>query len=218
MIHDRDKYKELLIMNTESIVTNRDYTLIIDKSGSLTTDDGTGKTRWEIAQESTIALAEKCDEIDPDGITIYLYSGRFRRYDNVTADKIREIYAQNEPMGKSDLKSVLQDALGNYFQRKAQGESKPNGETMLIITDGVPDEPKEIIRLIIDATHKIDRDEELGISFIQIGKDKKATEYFQALDDLLQKAGAKFDIVDTITIDDMEEMSLTQVLLNALID
>lgn len=218
MIHDRDKYKKLLIMDTESIVTNRDYTVIIDKSGSLTTDDGTGKTRWQIAQESTIALAQKCDEIDPDGITIYLYSGRFRRYDNVTADKIREIYAQNEPMGKSDLKSVLQDALGNYFQRKAQGEAKPNGETMLIITDGVPDEPKEIIRLIIDATHKIDRDEELGISFIQIGKDKKATEYFQALDDLLQKAGAKFDIVDTITIDDMEEMNLTQVLLNALID
>ncbi|BAQ60932.1 hypothetical protein GM3708_1338 [Geminocystis sp. NIES-3708] len=205
-------------MNTESIVTNRDYTLIIDKSGSLTTDDGTGKTRWEIAQESTFSLAQKCDDIDPDGITVYLYSGRFRRYDNVTADKIREIYRQNEPMGKSDLKSVLQDALNNYFQRKASGTAKVNGETMLIITDGVPDEPKEIIRLIIEATHKIDRDEELGISFIQIGKDKKATEYFKALDDLLQDAGAKYDIVDTITIDDMEDMNLTQVLLNAVID
>lgn len=46
-------------MNIESIVTNRDYTLIIDKSGSLNSDDGKGKTRWEIAQESTIALAKK---------------------------------------------------------------------------------------------------------------------------------------------------------------
>jgi len=121
-------------------------------------------------------------------------------------------------MGKSDLKSVLQDALNNYFQRKAEGSAKLNGETMLIITDGIPDEPKEIIRLIIDATHKIDRDEELGISFIQIGKDKKATEYFKALDDLLQDAGAKYDIVDTITIDDIEKTNLTQVLLNAVID
>ncbi|BAQ66072.1 hypothetical protein [Geminocystis sp. NIES-3709] len=205
-------------MNTESIVTNRDYTLIIDKSSSLNKDNGTGKTLWEIAQESTFALAEKCDEIDPDGITVYLYSGRFRRYDNVNAEKIREIYAQNEPMGKSDLKSVLQDALDNYFQRKAEGYAKPNGETILVITDGVPDEPKEIIRLIISATQKIDQDNELGISFIQIGNDKKATEYFKALDDLLQDAGAKFDIVDTITMDDMEEVGLTQVLLNALID
>lgn len=206
-------------MNTNAIVKNRDYTLIIDKSGSLTTDDdGSGKTRWEIAQESTIALAQKCEEIDPDGITIYLYSGRFRRYDNVTSDKIREIYAQNEPMGKSDLKSVLQDALDNYFQRKAESATKPNGETMLIITDGIPDEPKEIIKLIIDASQKIDRDEELGISFIQVGKDEKATEYFKALDDLLEDAGAKFDIVDTIAMDDMQNMSLTDVLLNALID
>lgn len=206
-------------MNIESIVTNRDYTLIIDKSGSLTTDDdGIGKTRWEIAQESTIALAKKCDEIDPDGITIYLYSGRFRRYDNVTVDKIKEIYAVNEPMGKSNLKSVLQDALDNYFQRKAEGTAKENGETMLVITDGIPDEPKEIIKLIIDASQKIDRDEELGISFIQVGKDKKATEYFQALDDLLEGAGAKFDIVDTISMEKMQTMSLTDVLLNALID
>jgi hypothetical protein len=205
-------------MNTELMVTNRDYTLIIDKSSSLNNDNGMGKTLWEIAQESTFALAQKCDEIDPDGITVYLYSGRFRRYDNVTAEKIREIYALNEPMGKSDLKSVLQDALNNYFQRKAEGKTKENGETMLIITDGIPDQPKEIIRLIIEATQKIDRDEELGISFIQIGNDKKATEYFKALDNLLEDAGAKFDIVNTITMDDMAQMSLTQVLLNAIID
>lgn len=65
---------------------------------------------------------------------------------------------------------------------------------------------------------KIDRDEELGISFIQIGQDVKAKEYFKALDDLLQEAGAKFDIVDTITMDDLDNMSLTDVLLNAVID
>lgn len=205
-------------MDTNVIINNRDYTLIIDKSGSLATDDGNGKTRWEIAQESTIALAKKCDEIDCDGLTVYLFSGRFRRYDNVTAAKIVEIYEQNEPMGKSDLKTVLQDALDNYFQRKASGKSKPNGETILVITDGIPDEPKEIIRVIIDASQNIDQDEELGISFIQVGKDKKATQYFKALDEQLQEAGAKFDIVDTITVDDMQNVSLTEVLLNALID
>jgi hypothetical protein len=206
-------------MNTNALVRDRDYTLIIDKSGSLAIDDdGDGKTRWEIAQESTIALAKKCDQIDTDGITVYLFSGRFRRYDNVTAEKIEQIYQENEPMGKSDLKSVLKDALDNYFQRKANGEAKPNGETILIITDGVPNEPKEIIRLIIEASQKIERDEELGISFIQVGKDTKATEYLKALDDQLESAGAKFDIVDTVTIEDMQEMSLTEVLLNALID
>lgn len=203
----------------DKIVENRDYTLIIDKSGSLAENyNGNGKTRWEVAQDSTLALAQKCDEIDPDGITVYLFSGRFKRYDNVTADKIKEIYALNEPMGKSNLKSVLEDALNNYFERKAQGETKENGETMLVITDSIPDEPKEIIRLIIDASQKIDRDEELGISFIQIGNDKKATEYFKALDDELVNKGADFDIVDTVALDDIKKIGLTKVLLNAVID
>ena len=38
-------------MNANSILENRDYTLMIDKSSSMATSDTPdGKTRWEIAQ------------------------------------------------------------------------------------------------------------------------------------------------------------------------
>ncbi len=206
-------------MPGDSIIENRDYTLMIDKSASMaTSDDPNGKTRWEIAQESTHALAKKCEEIDPDGITVYLFSGRFRRYDNVTSDKVTKIYEENEPMGQTDLATVLQDGLDNYFERKAAGTAQPNGETFLVITDGEPTDRKAVIRVIIDASQKIERDEELAISLIQVGHDKKATAFFKALDDELQGAGATFDIVDTVTVDDMKDMSLADVLLNAIID
>lgn len=206
-------------MAGDSIIENRDYTLMIDKSSSMATSDApNGKTRWEVAQESTLALAKKCEEIDPDGITVYVFSGRFRRYDNVTSDKVTKIYEENEPMGQTDLASVLEDGLENYFERKASGTAKPNGETFIVITDGAPTEHKAVIRLIIDATQKIDRDEELAISLIQVGHDKKATTFLKALDDQLEAAGAKFDIVDTVTVDDMKDMSLTDVLLNAIMD
>ena len=203
----------------ESIIEDRDYTLIIDKSASMSaTDQAGGISRWLAAQESTLALAQKCEQFDPDGITVYVFSGRFRRYDNVTSDKVTQVFAENEPMGKTDLASVLQDALNNYFQRKATGETKPNGETILVITDGEPNDRRAVIQLIMEATKKIDKDEELGISFIQVGKDRKAKSFFKALDDDLEGVGAKFDIVDTVTTEDMESMTLTQVLLNALID
>ncbi len=206
-------------MSTNSILENRDYTLMIDKSSSMATSDTPdGKTRWEIAQESTIALAKKCEEIDPDGITVYLFSGRFRRYDNVTSEKVSRIYTENEPMGRTDLASVLEDGLENFFQRKAVNQTKANGETFIIITDGEPTDRKALIRLIIQATQKIDRDEELAISLIQVGQDKKATAFLKALDDQLQSAGAKFDIVDTVTVEDMQGMSLTDVLLKAITD
>jgi hypothetical protein len=206
-------------MTVASIIENRDYTLLIDKSSSMATADQLGgKTRWEIAREATCALAQKCEQIDPDGITVYVFSGRFRRYDNVTSDKVTQIYQENEPMGRTDLASVLQDALDNYFERKVAGQTKPNGETLLVITDGAPTDSKAVMRLIIDASQKIDRDEELALSLIQVGKDKKATEFLKALDDQLQAAGAQFDIVDTITVENMQDMSLSQVLLNAITD
>ena len=203
-------------MADTSIVEDRDYTLIIDKSGSMSTNDRPeGKTRWESAQESTLALAKECEKIDPDGITVYLFSSRFRRYDNVTADKVSKIYAENDPMGRTDLASVLLDAINNYFDRKAAGQAKANGETIVVVTDGEPMDYKAVMRVIIEASRQIDRDEELGISLIQVGNDRKATQFLKALDDRLEAAGAKFDIVDTITIDEMQGLSLAEVLLNA---
>jgi len=44
---------------------DRDYTLIIDKSGSMSTPDQPGgRSRWDAAQESTLALARKCEQFD----------------------------------------------------------------------------------------------------------------------------------------------------------
>ncbi|MHC5730033.1 MAG: VWA domain-containing protein, partial [Nostoc sp.] len=131
------------------MMSDRDYTLIIDKSGSMSTPDQVGgKSRWEIAQESTLALARKAEQFDPDGITVYVFAGRFKRYDDVTSAKVTQIFLENDPSGTTNLASVLQDALNNYFQRKAAGKTKPNGETILVITDGEPDDRKAVFEVI----------------------------------------------------------------------
>ena len=201
------------------MLKDRDYTLIIDKSGSMSSPDQRGgRTRWEEAQESTQALARKCEQFDPDGITVYLFSGRFKRYDNVTASKVETIFQENDPMGSTNLAAVLEDALNSYLQRKAAGTAKPVGETILVVTDGEPDDRKAVMRVIIEASRQLDRDEELAISFIQVGTDAGATRFLKALDDELEGVGAKFDIVDTVTIDDMEDMTLAEVLTNAIAD
>ncbi|NWF62282.1 MAG: VWA domain-containing protein [Fischerella sp.] len=201
------------------MVSDRDYTLIIDKSGSMSTPDQMGgKSRWDIAQESTLALARKCEQFDPDGITVYVFSGRFKRYDDVTSAKVAQIFMENDPAGTTNLAGVLQDATNNYFQRKKAGKTKPNGETILVITDGEPDDRKAVFEVIIHATRQMERDEELGISIIQVGSDPQATKFLKALDDQMESVGAKFDICDTVTLDDMEDMSLADVLMNAVTD
>ncbi|AUT00975.1 hypothetical protein CLI64_11505 [Nostoc sp. CENA543] len=201
------------------MLDNRDYTLIIDKSGSMATPDQKGgRNRWVTAQESTLALASKCEQFDPDGITVYVFSGRFKRYENVTAARVAQIFMENDPAGTTDLAGVLKHATDDYFQRKASGQTKANGETILVVTDGEPDDRKAVMKVIIEASRRMDRDEELAISFIQVGQDPQASRFLKILDDELQSAGAKFDICDTITMEDMEDMSLSEVLLNAITD
>lgn len=201
------------------MLENRDYTLIIDKSGSMRAPDlPEGKSRWAVMQESTLALARKCEELDPDGIAVYIFSGRFKRYDNVTASHVERIFQENEPVGGTNLVSVLQDALNNYFRRKAAGQTKAGGETILVVTDGEPDDRMAVVDVIINASRKIQRDEELAISFIQVGAEPHVTKFLKSLDEQLQGVGAKFDIVDTVTFEDMEDMTLTDVLLKAIVD
>jgi uncharacterized protein with von Willebrand factor type A (vWA) domain len=201
------------------MMSDRDYTLIIDKSGSMSTpDQAGGRNRWDIAQESTLALARKCEQFDPDGITVYVFSGRFKRYDDVTSAKVAQIFQENDPAGTTNLAGVLLDAFNNYFKRKAAGKTKTNGETILVITDGEPDDRKAVFEVIINATRQMERDEELAVSIVQVGTDPQATKFLKALDEQLQSVGAKFDICDTVTLDDLEEMSLADVLMNAITD
>ncbi len=183
-----------------------------------TPDQAGGRSRWDAAQESTLALARKCEQFDPDGMTVYLFSSRLKRYDNVTSEKVAQIFQENDPAGSTDLATVLKDATNRYFERKAAGQAKTSGETILVITDGEPDDRKAVMKTIIDASRRMERDEELAISIIQVGSDATASRFLKALDDELQGAGAKFDICDTITIDDMADMSLSEVLLNAISD
>jgi len=200
------------------MLDKRDYTLIIDKSGSMSnTDRGTNKSRWEIVKESTLALARKCDQLDADGITVYVFSGKFKRYDNVSAAKVEQIFQENEPMGGTNLTAALQDVVNNFLQRKKAGQTKA-GETVLVITDGEPDDRRSVFEIIIEATRRISSDEELAFSFIQVGSDPSATDFLKALDDKLMGIGANFDIVDTITLSDMEDMTLSEVLLSAIND
>ncbi len=196
---------------------NRDYTLIIDQSGSMSAaDQPDGKTRWQAVQESTLALARKCAEFDPDGITVYFFSSRFKRYDNVTEDKVDAIFQGNALGGTTNLASVLQDAVNNYFRRKAAGQAKPLGEIIFAITDGEPDDRIAVADVIVHATHKMEQEKELAISLIQVGSDSKVTRSLKSFDDQLQGLGAKFDIVNTITVEEMEDMTLTDVLINAI--
>ncbi len=185
--------------------------LLLDKSGSMMTADCKGgKTRWAAGQEQAIALATHAQTIDPNGITVVPFAGKFKVYENVTPGKVSQVFTENEPNGSTDTAAVLKNRLDAFFTRKAAGATDPC--CIIVLTDGAPDDQKAVGDVIIEATKKLDRDEELAIQFVQIGADPEASRFLAYLDDSLSAQGAKFDIVDTTKLNDLEDFTIAQLL------
>lgn len=196
---------------------NLDIELLLDKSGSMTNRDCPGnKTRWEYGQETTLALATVAEKYDQDGITVVPFAGRFKVHEGVTSAKVTQVFQEHSPMGSTDTAGVLRNRLDAYFGRKGKGQAKST--VLLVLTDGAPDDMQAVADVIINATKNMDRDEEIAISFIQIGTDPAATKFLEFLDDGLQAKGAKFDIVDTLKIADVENLTVEQLIEKAFTD
>lgn len=239
-----------------SAIYNRDYVLIIDSSGSMTLPEKKlnpeGQSRWKSAEESTFAIADRLLEIvnqrpDSTGIELYLFANKFKYYKDIKdPSAVKQVFSQT-PNNGTDLAGVLKDALKKYLKDKKHGRYKVkdrtpsdtlrSGKTIVVITDGIPDDEKAVRKRIIKTTHELDTGEELAISFIQVGDDEKAKSYLNHLDDELSppkevtelkpakkvsekelKRWAKFDIVDTVTMEEVEEIGVKEALRRAIFD
>ncbi len=190
---------------------NLDWEFLLDRSGSMVATDCPGnKSRWAYAQETVQALATAVEQYDKDGITVVPFAGSFKVYEGVTSSKVADVFREVSPMGSTDTAKVLQSRLDAYFARKSAGVAKST--LMIVLTDGEPDDRNAVADVIVAATKRLDRDEELAIQFVQVGKDRGAGEFLQFLDDGLTARGAKFDVVDTVKIADVENFTITELI------
>ena len=179
----------------------RDYTLIVDKSGSMSSGIGRGKSRWDAAREAVAILAPAVCKADPDGVTVYFFSDNFSKETGIRDERVvNQLFNRYRPGGSTDLAGVLRKAFREHFDNGA----KP--ETILVITDGEPNSQPAVENEIIQCTRRLRDDDELSVSFIQIGEDPGARKFLKNLDNGLERKGAKFDIVDTKTADEMKGM------------
>lgn len=188
-------------MDNTAILSEYDFIVVVDASGSMSTEDMKGKSRWDFMQESVGAFARDLNKIDSDGLGLVVFSGAgVDSQDGVSPDDIARILSSRSPRSSTPLAEALQAAL------KLAGKSEKK-DFIIVFTDGVPDDKDAAAKVIRDASNKLETDDSLTFLFVQVGYDTAATQYLKMLDDDLK--GCKFDIVDAKTIEEAEKFATT---------
>ena len=183
----------------------RDYILVIDRSGSMSGN------RWKEAEAAVKTLAPYICKFDPDGVTLLLFDHEVQRFDGIKSEEeVKGIFSSYRPRGSTNLSLALHTAFLDHFGGKL------GATTVLVVTDGAPDSQPEVERIIRRAANSLEKDEELSVSFIQIGTDRGATKFLQYLDDDLPDV--KYDIVDTIPATQANGMSFPELIARSIYD
>jgi len=204
----------------KAVLAGRDYVVLLDCSGSMEQTDGKSQSRWKRQEEVISSIATVAERYDPDGISVHVYTTSINKsHNNVKGGDaiVRELLAQSTPGGSTYTGACVKQVLDNWW---GEPEATRKKLTLIVATDGETpeDDQRILVRTIIDSANRIKADEDLAITFLQVGTDAKATAFLKRLDDDLQKEGAKFDIVDFKTEEELQKMGAEAVLLAAIED
>jgi len=197
---------------------NLNIVLLVDKSSSmadpLKKGNPSGPSRWGYAAELVKGMAREFAKYDDDGIDVVMFAGSPTAYEGVTEEKAVALFNDVRPGGGTDTAAAFDLAFKKHFDRKAKGETK---STMIVCpTDGEPNDLAALQRSIAAATKRIANADELAICFLQVGDDPAAR---RVLDDLDKGVpGAKYDVVKSMNVDDVEKYPTTDALIGAILE
>lgn len=214
-----------------NLLSSRDVVILIDKSGSMgdrdcpaparglrflprigLTDEAI--SRWEWCENELITMSQMASGALRQGIRVVLFASDQSVYDKVRFSEIPRIFKSTWPAGSTNAAPALRTQLEAYFANRVAGRSRP--VVIAVITDGLPNNTRAVKKAIIDATASMQRPDEIAITFLQVGADRKGINLVHELDDDLVRQGAVFDIVDCKDFSDLLNVGLGRALADAI--
>ena len=173
-----------------------DYQMIVavDCSGSMTKSMGKeydNVSRYEFVRRQLADLAEDLIKYDKDGLDLITFSSNVIVHRGINSKKkVNAIFKKVHANGTTNTTGAVSKAWSLHQEYKKKGDSK--GTIVVIITDGEPNSKVGLKNKLIDLSKKVDHHKEIGFQFLQVGKNKKAKDYLETLDNLK----VQNDIVD----------------------
>jgi hypothetical protein len=177
-----------------------DTVFLIDDSPSMSKGD-----RWKQTKDTLAAIAPVCTERDPDGIDIHFLNDTRKHNGVKTGNEVMRIFSRVSPAkwGGTPTGKRLGDLLQSYMDEFRRDGQKTKPLNIICITDGEPTDPTRLEQELVDCAKELDsrqaQERQIGVQFIQVGDDKRATDALETLDNCLPEKYHVRDMVDTIS-------------------
>ncbi|KAA1073704.1 hypothetical protein PGT21_023052 [Puccinia graminis f. sp. tritici] len=183
-----------------AILARYDTVLLIDDSALMSQQN-----RWNEAAVAVAGLADTLVKYDSDGIDVYFMNSDEHLCNATSAAEVTQLFRTVQPVGQSTPTDVrIEELLGVYLNRleeaRATNRAPIKPLNLIVITNGEGDDPDTLAHALAGFSDRLDLGRfpltQLGVQFVQIGDERDATRFLQALDnELKSELGGRRDII-----------------------
>jgi hypothetical protein len=199
-----------------NILNDKEIVLMIDCSKSMaSTDCPGGLSRWDWCKGETLYIGWSDPTVLKDGLTMVIFSSDYNISSNRTLQDVARVYSAGKPHGLTYLAQPLDRVLNDYFSRRDRRLAK-KPLVVAVISDGYPVDIDKVKQVLVSSTYRLSSPNDVRVVFIQISDDREGTKILVDLDNNLASKGARFDLVDTESFNNVRKIGIKQALIDAI--
>lgn len=164
-----------------------DTVFIVDDSPSM------AGPRWSTTSDVLSKIAEIAVLYDGDGVDVRFLNINMKddeRLNLKNAEQVMKLFKKVKLHGSTPTADVLEDELIQYLKNFRENPKRKR-LNLIVLTDGEPDDVQAVEEVIVKCANQLKdltaHSLQVGVQFVQIGGDEKASEFLRGLDDDLVK-------------------------------
>jgi hypothetical protein len=189
-------------------ISKYNIVLIVDRSGSMSSSVGSddSTTKWEWCQSNIQNFTRDIAPLlDNNQLTLLFFDNDFTTLRNCTPNTVQRIFHDLHPQGGTNMSAPMQSVFSEYFKAR-----QPRPLLVVVLTDGIPNDPNSVEAAIITATKQMSDKAQLKVRFLEIGDEYTGGALLELVDNHLVSQGAQYDIVDYASFDEVRKLGLAR--------